>query len=307
MRIEQLKQIQAVAEAGSINKAAKALYISQSNLSQSIKSLEAEAGREIFRRTARGVELTPFGCEFLNLSRAVNSQIRLLDDFCQQTRRRTALRFCVASQYMRFTHTLFVELYQRYRNNRLDFSFWECSFLDIVEHVASQRADLGLLLVSREDRSLTLQLFKNKGLICHPIAQYPAAVTVGPKNPLYHADVLRVTLEDMLPYPIILYRDMNYNYTTEMELFSLNDRDNRIEVSDRATLHEFIQTTDAYSIAAYTGAYESTQYYANIRAIPLDDARLNLELCWIQSQSRPLSPIAKEYVGALKALLVKNQ
>ncbi len=307
MRMEQLEQIQAIAESGSINRAAKALYLSQSNLSQSLRSLEQEIGVALFSRTARGVELTPFGCEFLALARSVNSQVRLLEEFCAQTRQKPALRFSVASQYMRFTHSLFLELYEQNRDSRNNFSFFECSLLDIVEHVASQRAELGIILLSLSQRKLTLQLIKSRGLIYHPIATYPASITIGPKNPFYNTNAGSVTMEDMAPFPVVLYRGTNYNYTSEMEEFGINDKKNQVYVSDRATMHEFIRNTDAFSIAAYTGAYSNTEYYDRIRALKLSDRRISLELGYVESQSRPLSPLAREYALRVEELLSNTE
>ena len=50
---------------GSINRAAQNLYLSQSNLSSSIKALEEEVGYKIFIRTSKGIAPTPEGYLFL--------------------------------------------------------------------------------------------------------------------------------------------------------------------------------------------------------------------------------------------------
>ena len=57
MTLAQLKYIIAVAECGTISKAAEKLYISQPSLTTSIKDLESEFGIEIFSRTNKGVRL----------------------------------------------------------------------------------------------------------------------------------------------------------------------------------------------------------------------------------------------------------
>ena len=64
MTLTQLKYAITVAECGSMNEAAKELFISQPSLSSSIKDLETETGVQIFRRTNRGISLTPQGEEF---------------------------------------------------------------------------------------------------------------------------------------------------------------------------------------------------------------------------------------------------
>lgn len=58
MTLAQLRYTIAIAKAGSMNEAAKSLYISQPSLSTAIRELEAETGVEIFRRTNRGIAVT---------------------------------------------------------------------------------------------------------------------------------------------------------------------------------------------------------------------------------------------------------
>ena len=59
MTIQQLQYVIAIAEAGSMNKAAERLYVSQPTLTGAIKDLEKEVGFSIFYRGGRGVTLTP--------------------------------------------------------------------------------------------------------------------------------------------------------------------------------------------------------------------------------------------------------
>ena len=65
MTITQLKYVITVAESNSMNEAAGKLFISQPSLSASIKELESETGIELFRRTNRGITITPDGKEFI--------------------------------------------------------------------------------------------------------------------------------------------------------------------------------------------------------------------------------------------------
>ena len=67
MNILHLKYAVEVAKAGSLSKAAEALYMNQPNLSRAIKELEASLGITIFGRSAKGVYVTPEGEEFSGL------------------------------------------------------------------------------------------------------------------------------------------------------------------------------------------------------------------------------------------------
>lgn len=61
MQIEHLRCFQAVADQGSMRKAAKALFCTQPTITNAIRNLEAELGYPLMSRTERGIELTDFG------------------------------------------------------------------------------------------------------------------------------------------------------------------------------------------------------------------------------------------------------
>ncbi|MHA6619151.1 LysR family transcriptional regulator [Pseudonocardia sp. DLS-67] len=61
MELRHLRYFLAVAEFGSLNRAATHLLVAQPSLSRQIRSLEHELGRPLLERSARGVALTPAG------------------------------------------------------------------------------------------------------------------------------------------------------------------------------------------------------------------------------------------------------
>lgn len=69
MELKELEYIVAVAEEGSISRAAERLYLAQSSLSQYLSRYESELGVKLFRRTAGGVRTTASGELFLRSAR----------------------------------------------------------------------------------------------------------------------------------------------------------------------------------------------------------------------------------------------
>ena len=75
MELRHLRYFVAVAEAGSFKLAAEEkLRTTQPSLSRQIRDLEHEIGIALFRRSARGVQLTPAGRVFLDHARVMLSQ-----------------------------------------------------------------------------------------------------------------------------------------------------------------------------------------------------------------------------------------
>lgn len=74
MTLQQLKYIIGIVNSGSINEAAKRLFISQPSLSKAVRELENELNFEIFRRSSKGISLSLEGTEFLSYARQVVEQ-----------------------------------------------------------------------------------------------------------------------------------------------------------------------------------------------------------------------------------------
>ena len=68
MTLTQLRYIIAIVDTGSMNEAAKSLFISQPSLSLAVKELEKEIGTRLFKRSNRGVSVTQEG-----MDRSLNS------------------------------------------------------------------------------------------------------------------------------------------------------------------------------------------------------------------------------------------
>lgn len=75
MELRQLRYFLAIAEHGSISKAAAVVYVAQSALSHQLAQLEDELGHALFHRLARGVELTAAGRAFHPHARAILQQV----------------------------------------------------------------------------------------------------------------------------------------------------------------------------------------------------------------------------------------
>ncbi|HEU4842292.1 MAG TPA: LysR family transcriptional regulator, partial [Ilumatobacteraceae bacterium] len=79
MDLRRLRHLIAVAEHGTIVRAAAACYLTQPALSRSIQALEAEVGATLLDRRPSGIELTEMGRVVLRHALALDAGARDLD------------------------------------------------------------------------------------------------------------------------------------------------------------------------------------------------------------------------------------
>lgn len=73
--LRQLRYFVAAAENGSVSRAAQALSISQSSVTEAVRELEADLGVTLLDRHARGISVTQSGHQFLRHARAILAQV----------------------------------------------------------------------------------------------------------------------------------------------------------------------------------------------------------------------------------------
>lgn len=78
MNFQQCRYVEVVARVGSFSQAAKELYMTQPNLSCSIKDLENELGVQLFTRSNTGTRLTEDGHDFLKYAKRIIGELDLL-------------------------------------------------------------------------------------------------------------------------------------------------------------------------------------------------------------------------------------
>ncbi|MCI8430741.1 MAG: LysR family transcriptional regulator [Lachnospiraceae bacterium] len=92
MTIRHLKIFITVAECGSMNTAAKELFLSQPTISQAIRELEEYYGTRLFDRLSRRLYITPAGQELLNHAYPVVAQFNQLEQNMKKGNQKEIIR-----------------------------------------------------------------------------------------------------------------------------------------------------------------------------------------------------------------------
>ena len=296
MRIQQLQYLEKIVESGSINEAAKALFLSQPSLSNAIKELEQEMDLQLLVRQKSGVSLTNEGREFMIYARQILDQVKLMEaKYKQHTVRKQA--FSVSAQHYAFVVHAFVDLIKQVDAEEYQFTLRETETQNILEDVMSFKSSLGILYLNKFNRQVLTKLFKEKKLKFTPLFNAKPHGVVCRDNPL--AQKSSVKLRDLEDYPYLSYEQGQENsfYFAEEILSTLN-RKMHIKVSDRATIFNLMVGLNGYTISS--GIISSELNDDKIIAIPLEVDDM-MTLGYLMPQQVEPSPITRQYLDLLRA------
>lgn len=199
MRIKQLEYLEAVIETGSINEAAKRLYLTQPSLSSAIKDLEKEMSITILQRSNSGVRLTADGREFMNYAKQILDQVRLLDDrFKQQQPLHQS--FAVSAQHYAFVVNAFAELIKEINSPSYKFTLRETETENIFNDLRTFKSELGVLYINNFNRRIISKLLTESGLEFTPLFTARPHVFLSRYNPLAERHSISLTDLTELPY-----------------------------------------------------------------------------------------------------------
>lgn len=302
MTIQFLKYIVAVAEIGSITEAAKQIHISQPSLSAAIKDAEKEIGFEIFNRSRSGIALTKEGVEFLGYARQVIQQMDLLEDRFIASKPQKQ-RFCVSTQHYTFTANAFVEMVQKFGQDRFEFILNETQTHQILEDVKNRFCDLGIIYLCDGNEAFMQKTLDEMDLVFMELFKATPHVFLRKKHPL--AERQSVTLKDLQPYPRLNFLQGSYESADySEELFSSENSEKIIRVSDRAAIVNLMIGLDGYTISS--GIFPKFLQGESIVSIPLKEKEV-MRIGYVLCKGQSLSDLAAIYVEALKRFNPENE
>ena len=196
MNLQQLYYFRKLAEVQHYTEAAKALYITQPSLSDSIASLEHELSVSLFQKKGRGVQLTKYGQEFYEY---VNQALGILEHGIAIMKEKsdsvtgTIDIGCIPTLLGDFLPNA-LDLYHE-KCPQVSFNIFHEKSIPVAEGVSSGTYDIGLC-----------SMVENKDdLVFVPITYQELVVTVRNDHPLAVHDSIELTA--LKGYMLSTYRD----------------------------------------------------------------------------------------------------
>lgn len=205
MNILHLKYAVEVAKTRSISKAAENLYMGQPNLSRAIKELEESLGITIFRRTTKGISITPDGEEFLQYARQIVQKVEEVEQIYQNGRQKKQT-FSVSvprASYLSFAMADFSRCMKK--GSPAEFYYCETNPMNTINSVVREDFNLGIVRFQSSYEKYFSDLFKDKKLTSDTIAEFSYSMIISKNDPLAHKD--SVCLDDLADYIEVCHSD----------------------------------------------------------------------------------------------------
>lgn len=294
MTLQQLKYIITVADAGSLNRAASELFISQPSLSAAVKELEEEIGITIFHRSNRGIAVTAEGNEFLGYARQMMEQYRLIDERYIE-KKPGKKKFSVSMQHYSFAVKAFVELVRQFGMDEYEFAVHETKTFEVIENVRQFYSEVGVIYQNSFNKKVLDKILKERELEFIPLFDCSVYVYLWKGNPLASRE--KLSMEDLEDYPCLAFEQgENNSFYLAEEVLSTYEYKRLIKANDRATFLNLMMELNAYTLCS--GIICAELNGGNYTAVPLEKDEI-MTIGYIKRKGIPLSRMGRLYIEEL--------
>lgn len=295
MTLQQLRYAIMIADKCSMNQAAKELYLSQPSLSSAIKELETEIGILLFRRTNRGITVTPEGSEFLGYARQVVEQYQLISQrFVDKTN--VKKKFSVSTQHYTFAVKAFVEMVKQFGMDEYEFAIHETKTNEVIEDVKSYKSELGILYLNDFNEKVITKILHENYLEFEELFACSTFVYLYAKHPLANYSV--ITMDDLEPYPCLSFEQgMNNSFYFAEEVLSTYDYKRIIKANDRGTVLNLMVGLNGYTLCS--GIICEELNGSEYRAVPLASNE-RMRIGYIKRKGVALTFLGQEYLEQIQ-------
>lgn len=295
MTLQQLRYVIEVAKTGSMNVAAKQLFVSQPSLSMAIRELENDVHISIFERTTKGVVITAEGEEFLGYARQIINQVELLEDKYIEAGQ-IKKKFGVSAQHYSFAVKAFVEMVKGFDMDKYEFAIREARTHDVIHDVVTGKSEIGILYTNEFNEKVLNKIFKDNQLEFIHLFTCQGYAYLWKNHPLAGKKV--IALEELQNYPCLSFEqgDNNSFYFAE-EILSTYDFKKTIKSNDRATNLNLMVGLNAFTLCS--GIICEELNGSDYIAVKLAE-EVTMDIGYIKRAHMNISEIGELYIEEIK-------
>ena len=306
MKLEHLAYLKTIAECGSINQAAKKLYISQPTLSSIISSLEKELHAPLFERTKKGISLTEFGQKVVFDLDDIFARIQDWHNYSidhspasmpESTIKINTFHMVGNNILPHIVNDLSVD----YPSLSLEYCFFpNCNLIDNLNNGIF---DIGLCGLTSNENEIFNQIKKNRHWQYEIVYQEKYQLYISTEHPMAKFD--EITMEDIFNIELPFSFNLTGEYLNEFPYLNVIKRKEQqyksIKTSSYISALEVVAQNKA--IALYPQIASLNNYYINTNKIKVLDIKnyfMPLSHCLIYRKDNYISLAERIVVRYIK-------
>lgn len=205
MNIVHLKYAVEVEKTRSITQAAENLFMAQPNLSKAIKELEDNLGITIFKRTPKGITITPRGEEFIFQAKKILAQIEEVESMYKIGRTDNG-RFSISVPRASYIGVAFTEFTKKIdKTKKFELIYKETNGIKTINNIMQADYKLGILRYPSELEVHYKNVLHEKDLSSTKLFEFSYVIAASKNSPL--AGLEEITKEDLSHFTEIAHSD----------------------------------------------------------------------------------------------------
>lgn len=279
IEVRHLRYFLAVAECGSLRKAADRIYVAQSSLTRSVQTLERDLGATLFERGARGVKLTSAGQGLLEPARSILHDVDALRSRLSAPSSEISGRVVLGAS-AGGARLLFGCVAERIRREHpgIELALVEGLQYSLLEGLDTGRIDLAMLVDADVSSRIEVSLIARE-----------AAYLIGRDDNITMPDT-RCLVTDLAALPLVLYPER----TGSRLLLERIARDHGVrldvpyEVESQEVLRDFVARGLGFGVVPYSSMVRARAATGTLRSVPVVGVEFRRDLAW--RADRPVRP-----------------
>ena len=298
MNILHMKYAVEVARLGSLNKAAETLLIAQPNISRSIKELEADLGITIFNRSARGMELTPEGEEFIGYAQNILKQIDEVEHHYRHGSPKKQ-KFSISVPRACYISDAFAKFSQCISDDPAEIFYKETNSQRTINNVLNNDYKLGIIRYAENYDKFFKAMLEEKGLCYEMVAEFSYVLIMSRNNPLAMKD--EITFDDLPSFIEIAHADP---YVPSLPLSKVvkeelpDNIDRRIFIFERASQFDLLSENPETFMWVSPASDKILDRYGLVQKKCVDNKKIYKDIL-IYREGYKLSSLDKRFITIL--------
>ncbi len=306
MKLEHFRYVSEISQAGSINKAAARLMITQPHLSAYIRDLEREIGVRLFVRSKKGIALTLAGEDFLALAQPVNEALERIKNLKFMYPESPHDYITVANIYAFTFVDLFNDYFNRIAGENTHAFLREMPPDKIIDEVHYERATIGFTFYGVEYESEMMSLCAARGVTFHSLVREPFCVVLNREHPLFGRET--ISSDELKDYSFVVDRGKEGFYRRRFPAwFSGKRHAPMLFDNNRSALFYMAKSSDGFTMGQRS--LNLTNPFVELgllRYIPLSDAPFELVTGYVTKTGMSMSPTGEKFCEYVRRYFEKN-